>query len=78
MKVRELIEALKREDPEAELYVSEQSGDHWQTVKLVELESVMPTVAVHSVYHDCLVEKEERDDDEEEPVHVLVLDGGNL
>jgi len=74
MKVQELIEILKRQDPESEVVVSQPTHDHWGTIAVRDLKRVENDTVVWSDYHEKYVLDKESDDDEDRPDrHVLVL-----
>jgi hypothetical protein len=66
MKVRELIAALSRLDPEADVHIAYNYGDHWRTQVAPAIRRVGEADVRHSAYHSmpALVDD---DDDEGEP-----------
>ena len=72
MQVKDLIELLQMENPEAEVHFSYNYGDHWRTQVAPTVDSVEVGRVVHSEYHRMpkVVDEEEFDYDEEtgEPV----------
>ena len=63
MKVKNLIEALTSEDPEAEVCIGYNYGDYWHTTVTPEVEYVDIGYVKQSAYHDMLALS--KDDDEE-------------
>ena len=66
MLVRELIEKLGSEDPNAEVHFSYNYGDRWQTQVAPTVETVEPGLVKHSEYHqtDRLMFEEDMVEDE--------------
>lgn len=52
MKVRELIERLRAVDPEAEVHLAYEYGDHWHTRVAPAVEEVEQAEVVRSDYHE--------------------------
>jgi beta-glucanase (GH16 family) len=84
MLVKNLIEALNYQDPEAEVHFAYGYGDHWRTTVAPAVSNVKEGVVEYSDYHrmDKLVEEGEikwHDDEEEyveeEEVRKVVIIG---
>ena len=65
MKVRELIAALERHDPEAEVHLSYNYGDHWRTRVAPAVRGVEDATITHSEYHS--MDRIHDPEDEREP-----------
>lgn len=52
MKVRELIEKLREMDPEAEVHLAYEYGDHWHTRVAPVIDDVEEAEVVRSDYHE--------------------------
>jgi hypothetical protein len=67
MKVSELIELLKQQNPDAEVHYSYNYGDHWRTEVAPGVESVKSGIVQYSDYHrmDQVVDNEDDVYDEE-------------
>ena len=66
MKVKDLIEQLGFQDPEAEVHFSYNYGDHWRTQVAPTVDSVEEGVVEYSGYHsmDKMVDDEDCYDEE--------------
>jgi len=66
MLVRELIEKLRSEDPNAEVHFSYNYGDHWHTQVAPKVDTVEVGLVKHSEYHrmDQLMFEEDMNEDE--------------
>lgn len=51
MKVHELIERLKAEDPDAEVHFTYNYGDHWRTQVAPKVRDVEEQAIIYSDYH---------------------------
>jgi hypothetical protein len=79
MNVRELIEELKYMDPDAEVCLTYNYGDHWRTIVAPTVNSVEMGSVEYSEYHqmDKVSQDDYEDDDREEsgetPKQVVLL-----
>ena len=64
MKVRELIEALRCEDPDAEVMLSYNYGDHWRTTVAEAVGRVEEMPVQYSDYHRMHRVVDDEDDHE--------------
>jgi hypothetical protein len=66
MKVKDLIEQLGFQDPEAEVHFSYNYGDHWRSQVAPKVSQVFEGVVEFSEYHrmDKLVDEEDTYDEE--------------
>jgi hypothetical protein len=63
MKVHEVIKQLQQQDPDAEVHLSYNYGDHWQTEVAPKVGYVGGGVVTHSDYHrmDKVVQHDEHE-----------------
>ncbi len=73
MKVKELIERLGQEDPEVDVRLCYDYGDHKGTLVVIEVCAVEETEVRHSPYHgmDALVDETRRQEGDSKRVVVL-------
>jgi hypothetical protein len=73
MKVQELIALLQDMNPEADVHIAYNYGDHWRTVVAPEVRSVTETYVIESNYHSMpkVVDDESEVDDEATEVVVI-------
>ena len=76
MTVKELIEKLRDEDPDAEVHFAYSYGDHWRTTVAPKVRRVEEAEVVHSAYHRMDKVVEEDSDEEQETRSVVVLAQG--
>lgn len=69
MKVSELIEQLKRQDPNAQVHFAYNSGDYWNTQVAATVDEVQLARVTHSAYHDMDKVMELDDCDEDQDQH---------
>ena len=72
MTVKELIKALKDEDPDMPVYFAHPSHDYWRNTLASEVDELEPGTVQHSEYHGQMKVVEEPEDGEE-LVEVLIL-----
>jgi hypothetical protein len=70
VKVHELIDLLANEDPEAEVHIAYDYGDHWHTLVAPAVRRVEPAALAYSDYHRMpkVVDEGEDDDGGDMPV----------
>lgn len=74
MKIKDLIQALSRLDPEAPVHLAYSAGDYWHSTLAAEVVAVEVRQAHHSNYHQGLkLVKAEEDAEGEEILEVVVL-----
>lgn len=74
MKIKDLIQALSRLDPEAPVYFAHPAGDYWRSTLASEVEKVSERRACHSDYHGTLkLVKHGEDTEGEEILQIVVL-----
>lgn len=71
MTVRELIDRLGDFDPDAEVHVGHNYGDHWDTTVAPTIEDVEEVEVIHSAYHG-MPKVASRDEDDETRQVVVV------
>jgi hypothetical protein len=72
MNVKQLIELLQEQDPEAQVHYAYPSGDHWRTTVCPEVTDVEEGHVKHSDYHrDTVLVDEEKVDAKSTVVVVL-------
>ena len=77
MLVRDLIELLQGENPEAEVHFQYNYGDHWRTQVAPRVDSVEPGFVKYSDYHrmDKVVEPDYDDEDGQVEGKMVVILG---
>ena len=81
MTVKELITALQNEDPDAQVHIAYNYGDHWRTTVAPKARCVEECAVVYSEYHSMpkIVERDdEEDENPERPEMVVVISNMRL
>jgi len=73
MKVKELIETLRYEDPDAEVHFAYGYGDHWRTQVARRVSKVDVEMIVYSDYHSMPIIVDEDDKRHASAAEVVVL-----
>jgi len=72
MTVKELIELLHQEDPEAQVHITYNYGDYWRTIVAPRVNHVEEGSVAFSHYHNMPMVSEGGD---ESPIEIVVLLG---
>jgi hypothetical protein len=73
MKVRDLIQALQQKDPDLEVHVAYDYGDHWHTTVAPKVRRVEETGVMHSEYHRMPKVVDDGDEDAKDMTQAVVL-----
>lgn len=78
MKVRELMEELNAMDPDMEVHMAYNYGDHWRTVVAPSVSGVEETLVEYSEYHsmDRVVDPREDESEDDVETEAVESEGG--